>query len=181
MTIWVVTGRSRTGTSVMMDAIASSSTLNVIRDSGFEAAIKAREVSKDYSANPNGFFAAPPNVLPDDVVNGSLLKCDIFKWEFVEPGLKIRVVRMIRDETERLASMLAAFGAKPPDSGTMNFIHRNEYLLECLPQESIMLVNYKDLIENPTAVFQRLADAGWPIDVEIASSKVDPTLYRNRY
>lgn len=172
MSIYVVTGRHRTGTSMMMHALSVGG-LTAVYDLQVEQRIRSRVVSPDYDPNPLGFYAAPDNVLPHDITDGSLIKCPIASWTIVAAGDYI-VVHMTRDNTERQRSMERAFGVA--ETGLAYQI--GEDALKARTDCITLQVVYADVVNNPIGVFTMLA-ASLPIDPIIAASTVDPGLWRN--
>lgn len=178
MTVYVVTGRARTGTSMMMRALAEASSLNPVVDPAFDDVYATRAVDEEYHPNPNGYFTAPQGVLPDHVAPGSLIKCQAHHWSVVGPG-DYQVVRMIRDESERTISHTRGFG-RSESSAALDIIERSEAQLLGRLDAQVITVDYADVIEHPAEVFLRLRAASWPINPGTAADHVDPTLHRNR-
>jgi hypothetical protein len=178
MTVYVVTGRPRTGTSMMMRAFDLGSSLTIRKDLTVETRLRAREVDATYDPNPGGYYPAP--YLPDKAPPSSVLKVQIFDWERVAPG-DYRVIWMTRDEAERQKSMVAGFGGRDDvDPNAVALIERNEAHLAARKDCVITTLSYADVVENPLVIFRNLQRAGWPITPALAAATVDPLLYRNK-
>lgn len=179
--IYIVTGRHRSGTSMMMRAIALSSPLNPVVDEELEDKIRNANLSEE-DGNPYGYFAPHYEVLPHDCKNNDLLKVTVHRWSYklMEPTLQrlneFMILRIVRDERERLLSWRKHFDPAPSDKLTPLF-EAGEDALANFPH---ILINYSAVIDNPLQEFQKLKDAGWPIDPAKAVAAVDPKLYRNR-
>lgn len=168
MTTWVVTGRHRTGTSMMMQAI--SQCIPTVFDMQHEIFIRSRELDPLYNPNPNGYWNT--KTLPHDHPE-ALVKCSIMNWPFVNPG-NYKIIWMQRNEYERKLSMNRSFGS---DSNMERFYIMGESIL--LNLNTIQL-NYSDVVNKPLQTFEMLQQNGWPIDPKICSSVIDPNLWRNK-
>lgn len=172
MTTFVVTGRHRTGTSMMMLGLSQSIT-NVVFDMASEQVIRSREVNAAYDPNPNGYFSVfqpDPENHPD-----ALIKVPVWKWSFVPSGQYL-IVHMQRNEIDRTTSYQRAFGNT--DDNLDNASAAGELALQTVP--NVTVVQFEDMLVDPVGQFQRLVDAGWPIDPVLCASVVDPALWRNR-
>lgn len=153
----------------------SQSIPNVVTDPTVESIIRSREANPaTYDPNPNGYFAAPLEVVPTDYPN-ALLKVPIYRWPFVPTG-DLSIVWMQRDETERAASFVTAFGGT--DAVNVPAYEAGEATLAVLP--FVTVVQFADVLNDPVGEFARLWAAGWPIDPALCASVVDPALWRMR-
>jgi hypothetical protein len=164
--IYVVTGRHRTGTSMMMAALTAGG-LSPVHSVAVEADIRSRVIC-DYDPNPDGFWPAPRGVFPHDLADGELVKCPVYAWRSVNPG-DYRVVRMVRDEAVRSASFTTVFGAQ---ESIRSYELGEEHLLE-RDDCQIVTLNYDTVVADPAIAFGTLVDAGWPIDAAAARAVVN--------
>lgn len=167
MTTYVVTGRHRTGTSMMMHAL--SQYIPAVFDMNTEEYIRSLEINHDYDPNPNGYWNVTtyPHEHP-----GALVKCNVQLWPFVKEG-DYKVVWMQRDENQRIASLMKSFG----DEDSPRFIEIGESLVLFL---NPTILNYTDVVQDPLSAFTTLKNNGWPIDPETCASIVDESLWRHR-
>ena len=179
-TTYIVTGRHRTGTSMMMRCLDLSSDLLAEVDPENDNLMHMLHANREeYHPNPNGYYLSHAAIFPQDIPGG-LIKLSLrnVDWPKTEPG-DYRVIWMIRDEQVRLASWEKAFGY--PEHPTQQEVYeRNEMGLLAREDCKITFVNYAECVKNPLGTFETIAAAGWPIDPEKAAALVDPSLYRNR-
>jgi hypothetical protein len=173
---------------MMMRAIAFSSKLVPEVDHIREQNNAIRFGDSGYHPNPNGFWEPRAGIYPHDVP-GRLIKwhaAAYLGWAHLQKGC-YPTIWMVRDEQERLASLDRMYEtlnvAKPPQSdedleANLQYIETN--LILGRNDVYWIKVNYQDVINDPFNQFQRIADSGWPIDVDLAVKCVDPSLYRNR-
>jgi len=207
MTIYVVSGSRRTGTSMMMSALHSGRTDKSILDLLVAPEMeRANPLFNGYQPNPNGLYevglvaymeAEFLRWIPDDC----LIKIMYDGLPNLYPG-DYKIIWMDRDVDEILAS--EARLKRHADDIEKNKNEKaidHESITKILPfcclrpynQENadhvlaicgqradfdVMRVNYGDVLENPEREFKKLADWGVPIDAEKAASVVNPTLYR---
>ena len=175
---FVVTGRFRSGTSMMMHAISLASSLVPVVDLGVEAVIRSRQIDALYDPNPNGYYHAGVGVYPDNVP-GSLVKCSSIFWTAVNPG-DYYVVEIVRDENERAASLMAGFGLTEGELATKNYVC-GEMDLHSRTDVNLITFNYADVVADPVSAFTVLQQAGWPIsNIMAAANTVTADLYRHR-
>lgn len=176
--IYVVTGHNRTGTHMMLNAIAASSSLHLVHDEEAEKVIRGREVSSYYDPNPSGYHVAPVAYIPQEN--------DLVKWPLISfdrmPNIANQdymAICMQRDPVEIQVSLMRSFGVEFYD---WQIIDGAASLRVAAERDDLRIsfILYKDVIENPLVTFQNLELVGWPIDPEVAASTVDPALYRNR-
>jgi hypothetical protein len=178
---YIVTGRHRTGTSMMMRCLDLSSDLLAEYDKTSDILVAKNHVDENnYHPNPNGYYLHRANAFPQDI-KGGLIKLSLRSadWLRTEPG-DYEVIWMIRDEKEREISWEKAFGKKE----SLDLIAVYEfYELKLLDRTDckITFVNYADVVQTPLVVFEHLKEQGWPIDPVKAASFVDPELYRNKF
>jgi hypothetical protein len=181
MTVYVVTGRSRSGTSMMMRAIGRASALVPVVDANRDAALAAKAIDPNYDPNPNGYYTPGDGVLPSTVGDGALIKCQIQQWDRLPIGKpdQYQVIRMVRLEAQRITSLTVGFG-RPESADALALIARSEAALMARPDCTVTTVAYGRVIDTSLAEFVRIRNAGWPIVAATAAATVDPLLYRNR-
>lgn len=183
---YCVTGKHRTGTSMMMKALSLSGNFNLIVDKNEDLLMSTYHPSPDSNYLPQGvngeYFLPPNDALPSDSDN-NLIKVSMRNemWVRTLSGVdhKYMIVWMNRDENERIMSWNKSFGYEEDFRHVAQYLERED-IVRNLPNSNIVYLNYKDVISNPLFEFQKILDAGWPIDPLLASAQVDPTLYRNR-
>jgi hypothetical protein len=184
MTHWIVTGRHRSGTSMLMRAIHKASDLPVLHDPSEDKLMRKHHHVKGshYHPNPNGYFLPPDGTLPHDK-DGHLKKISMRNDMWVNakkgPNQYYMIAWIVRDEQERIMSWTKAFG-QPEDWRHYDLYAPREAIVRGLNHATITMLDYRQMILNPVAQFTLLRDAGWPIDPEIAATYVDPGLYRNK-
>jgi hypothetical protein len=177
---YIVTGRHRTGTSMMMRCLDMASLLKAEHDPANDELMKKLHADPtNYNPNPNGYYLSGLDVRPQDVP-GFLIKLSVRNWDWMQttPGY-YKVVWMLRDEIERLQSWNRAFGYEEKPFYTESYPRIEQEVKARLDCE-FTYVNYEDVIADPVREFTRIQEGGWPINVEVAAAFVDPSLYRNR-
>jgi len=180
-TTYVVSGYMRTGTSMMMKALEAG---------GLEAAInpdrdKMNQQFGDSNYKPNvgGFYELNRSEYQQygfpRMYEGKLLKC---LWGGVAKVVvgDYRIVFMMRNPEEIRQSYEAFFdGRVPPSLEKYEDIMKDTIdMLENRKDTRVLIIQYRNVINNPRKEFQKIKDFGFPIDIERAISVVDPTLCR---
>ncbi len=140
----------------------------------------------DYIPNPNGFYALNEDFSrPDfaEVYAGKTLK---FPFQLLEklPVGDYKVLILRRNPEDIRASMSAFMPHTPWGRDALVLDLYEEVFggliksLEARGDFSITVLEYADVVRDPTTAFEKLVAAGWPIDVEKAVSQVDETLHR---
>lgn len=182
--IVIVSGLPRSGTSLMCQMLDNGG-IEVVSDSirtpdtdnprGYYELEKVKQIKQDASWLPEARGKAFKMV--------SQLLYDLPATE------RYRVIFMQRDLDEMLTSqekMLERLGrpAAPRDLIRKNFISHLERLHQTIdkqPHIAVLKVDYGALVENPTAMAQRISEfLGGRVDVARMAASVDPSLYRNR-
>lgn len=182
--IYVITGRDRSGTSMLTRAMHVLTGLPVVRDLATEAIIKTR-VNPDYpdDPNPNGYYQAGTN-FPDTVSDDCVIKVPMYRWGAVgHVANGMHIVWTERDEAERQQSMALAFR---DDSELMVPIY--EQMEAELPLRndivSLTKVTFANCLDYPVAILDQLRDNGWPIpaviDGALLADLFNVDLWRNR-
>ena len=153
--IYLVSGRIRSGTSMMMRA-------SMVGGMDGKYLHLPKKVV-DYDPNPHGYFEGGFNLAyyPEDHDN-RVAKCFARAIVNILPAqIPVKVVFMLRDDAEILSSYNVSFG---PDS-RLEITDGPETIdrLQEDPQVDLMVINYTDMIADPIGQCQRLADWGWPM------------------
>lgn len=184
MTLYVVSGYMRTGTSMMMRALEAS---------GLDACYQqSRDVMKNRFADSH----YDPNVGGLYELEKRDYKCLDFPRQFEGRLIKglnmcvvtmnimsdIKVVFMRRDSEEIRQSYDAFFDKQLGAIGNLN--KRMAGIIERIENRrdvsSLNVFWYRDVVDDPHTYFQILQRNGWPIDVIKAASVVDPHYCRFR-
>lgn len=182
----VVSGLPRSGTSMMMKMLAEGG-LSAVTDS-------IRLADED---NPNGYFEFEPvKKLSEgqdqwlDGASGKIVKVISALLEHLPAQHRYKVLFMDREIKEILASqqkMLHRRGEAPGSSDTemetqfREHLRLTKYWLARQPNMDVLYVDYNQLVENPEAYGQRIADfIGVPVDVSRMLNVPNERLYRNR-
>ena len=173
--IYIVTGRHRSGTSMLVRCLNHASRNQLIFDSNLEELIKSRALDPSYNPNPNGYFQSEMSKL-SEIPDNAIIKVGVFFWyqQTELPPPNALIIRMIRDEEERQKSFKRAFGGE-----FLNPYVLGEEALEKL-NVKLLTINYNDVVVEPKKEFLKIKEFGFDIDVDQAVSLVDPTLYRNK-
>ena len=177
--LYMVTGRVRSGTSMMMRASeAGGMELSQVRSTGDRA-------KGGYILNPNGFYETSTHLSSVDFPNGyhnKLLKRfgnEFYHTDFLRN--KILAVFMKRDPDEVEASMRRAFPIDHIPSLIKYDLEAELAMHRAVPNSRIIVVDYNQVLADPLGSFELLASQGWPItDNQAAADTVDQTLYRHR-
>jgi hypothetical protein len=184
--IIVVSGLPRSGTSMMMKMLAEGG-LSAVTDS-------VRLADED---NPNGYFEFEPvKKLSEgqdqwlDGASGKIVKVISALLEHLPAQHRYKVLFMDREIKEILASqqkMLHRRGEAPGSSDTemetqfREHLRLTKYWLARQPNMDVLYVDYSQLVEDPEAYVQRIADfIGVPVDVSRMLNVPNERLYRNR-
>lgn len=186
ITTYVVAGHPRSGTSMMMLALANGG-LEAAHSPAWDAISSNHN---GYRQNPNGFF----ELSMQDQLHpwfparhwGKLIKVQYVQLVGLAPGC-YRVVFMMRHPREIRMSYqaLGEATARQP----LHWRHEDDYqpLMKRYMAAAAMRADmhllevwYSDVLADPHATFARIRDFGFPIDAARAASAIDPALYRHR-
>ena len=181
---YIVSGLHRTGTSALVRAISEASTLSAHTDASVETVIKSREIDPAYNPNPAGYFSHGAMFAPiadwiTDTPDNSVMKAApeaFLQGAGTEP---LKVILTSRPQSEIEASFMKAFGFDVPEYRYTARIEA-ENILKAAKNVDLTIIDFADLIADPTAVFTVLAAKKWPIDIDKAAKTIDPKLYRNK-
>ncbi len=179
-TNYLVSGLERSGTSMMMQLLARGG-VPVAFDRSREADVH----------NPKGYYELEggkiinrliEGTFPFEKYYGTFVKVTAYGLKFLPPGC-YRVIYMLRDLDEIMASMEKMSGDVCRDEEKPAFRHLNRYAKQMLQDRDdieTLMVQYRDVVEQPQEETRRVSrfldDA---LDVEAAVAAVDPDLYRN--
>ena len=182
--IIVVSGLPRSGTSLMMQMLQSGG-IEIVTD-------QIREADTD---NPRGYmeYETVKDLNKDKswlpAIRGKAVKIISMLLFELPPTERYRIIFMDRDMDEVLASQEAMLkrlnrpGAprdKMADAFGVHLDNLDEWLRK-RPNMSVLKVSYKNLVSQPEAEAQRVAEfLGRSLDITKMKAAVDPKLYRNR-
>jgi len=186
MTTYLISNIHRCGSSMMMRCLSSAG-LDGAYDEDFNIALELSSNNPNYQPNPNGFYQLKnqPNEFTIDLYEGKVLKFPFRKLTKLPQG-DYKICFIKRNPAEIEKSMQSFFPHKSwgRDSLVLEFyVQVTNAIINNLQQRSdvnLTVLNYADIVSNPTNEFTKLYNNGWPIDVSIASSLVDDSLYRFR-
>ena len=185
-TIIVVSGLPRSGTSMMMNMLVAGG-VPVISDS-------IRNADED---NPNGYFEFEPVKQLSEGQNKWLAGADhkVVKiisalLEYLPADHHYKILFMERDIQETLASRRKMLNRRKEESKISDSEMEEQfrkhladikYWLARQPSMKVLYVNYRELIADPEAYSQTIADfIGIPVDQAKMRSVPNERLYRNR-
>jgi hypothetical protein len=174
--VYVVTGRVRSGTSMMMRASVVG---------GMNAAYKDFRIpsrNSEYNPNPYGYYEGglQEGVWPADFYNKLIKTFAVYFDDLDHTGVELKAVFLKRDDDEIKASFKHSF--KIDVNAAAEFIDLELALeqIRSYDQVDLIVVDYLEMVLDPIGQCQRLADWGWPINVEAAAETIDASLYRHR-
>lgn len=184
--LYIVSGFMRSGTSMMMNALAEGGiepAINKNRDH-----MNIRHGDKFYRPNKLGFFELGKReymagnfaerfdgMVIKILVSDSLLSLNVAQY---------RLIIMLRHPEEIRQSFNAFF--ESPISRTPPFLFDYDENMERMighmrnrkDMLSVDVFEYRKVLADPKKHFHILANNGWPIDVEKAAAVVDPAFCR---
>lgn len=184
----------------MMMASLEAGGLPAVYDKEYDERHK-EYIKPDYHPNPDGYYEPSEQTKtlfesqPEQFDNKAIKLIGNYGWlRLPEWNGSYSAVLMVRDPAEIAASYKRFFGHEPiwEDPVTKqsipfsaDFYHRLIFSLAAQLENrkdvvSFIVLNGKNVIENPLAAFYYLKDNGWPIEPWWAASQVKPALYRNR-
>lgn len=133
----------------------------------------------NYVANPDGYYENAILEFSNEDTDNLLSKAIGRRLAELPTvyNLTYKIAFMIRSEGEIRLSMFMAW----PDA-IIELVSLDELkgIIEARPDFDVTYLHYRDVVLNPVRAFTKLAEAGWPIDVETAASVPDEKHYRNR-
>ena len=186
--VYVVTGFPRSGTSMMMRALVMGGIPGEYDiDNISHRELKART---GYLPNPHGYYEVGRGPEPwwyPAPLAGRVVKMELASVNSMGPGGRYRVILTSRapEAIERsLVTYMEALdkaGIEKPQLGAALCIIRSggyaetmmvalQHLKNRRDVEQIVEVPYEETVEMPEPLFEALAKAGWPLDVQAAAS-----------
>lgn len=180
--ILVVSGLPRSGTSMMMQLIATTG-ISIVTDE-----IRSADIS-----NPKGYYEYEPvkklmqnnSWMPQ--IKGKCVKIIAQLIPFMQPDLKYKIIFMKRDIDEVLTSQNVMLGKKDAPVNPVikdTFQKQLEKVYQWMQSHSqveLLEIDYKDAIEDPEKVAKAVnLFLGGNYDEEKMKTAISPDLYRNR-
>jgi hypothetical protein len=182
MVNYIVSGLERSGTSMMMQ---------VLYLGGMKVAFDHKRKPDEH--NPKGYFELEggkiinrlmAGTFPMEKYDGMVIKVTAYGIKYLPRGFKYKVIYMLRDLDEIMASMSKMIGEKLSNEDKKAFERLNKYALKLIEDRDdidYITVRYNKVIENPRKEIERINEfLGGFLDVDSAVKAVDPSLYRNR-
>lgn len=182
MVNYIVSGLERSGTSMMMQ---------ILKMGGMKVAYDDKRPPDEH--NPRGYFELEGGKIinrlidgsfPIEMYDGMVIKVTAYGLRYLPDGYDYKVIYMLRDIDEIMASMSKMLNENLGDEDRRAFENLNKFALKIMRIREDMkyiTVNYRDVIEHPRREIERVNDfLGGVLDVESAVRAVDPALYRNR-
>ena len=176
MTLYVVAGYPRTGTSMMVHAVHAGGIKAVTGDP------RRPNVRRGHRSQPDSYWqptrdwwrTGQPQRVDGHVVK-FLLHADGLTLPPRESG-DYRVAVMIRDKQEVVASLRAAYGTQSryTEERTVRWA-KNLSVRDDV--SAVTVVEHRALVLHPRTTLERL---GWPLDVDASAMVVDPDWWRFR-
>ncbi len=184
VTIYIVSGFMRSGTSCMMRALEAGgieAVFNPSRDT-----MNDRHGDEHYKVNDDGFYELTRSEYLDHAFpencRGKVVKCLWGGMLRLKAGTHKHVIFMRRSVDEIGASYEAAFGEKHAQA-IPELNRRLDEIQDILRQRrdvTLHVIQYHDVIHHPLQTFRALAQRGIPINYLKSAATVKPQLYRHR-
>jgi hypothetical protein len=184
--VYLISNIHRSGSSMMMRCLEAGG-LSVACDDSQEDLNYAHNTG-DYVPNPNGFYALQEDFNNIDVVQKYKNKALKYPFRLLmnlpEDENKYNILFLKRNPDEIRMSMNAFMPNQPWGSDATilelydTYFDTLLYKISKKKNVSLVILNYRDIVSNPQKEFQKLFDANWPLDIQKASSMVEPSLYR---
>jgi len=182
MSIYVVSGYMRSGTSMMMDALTAGGLNPAFNET--RNYMNNRWGDDSYKPNPNGFYELSHEEYKQDgfpgQYEGKLLK---ILWSGLPKMIvnDYKVVFMKRDPEEIRQSYEAFFKIKHRDKFNDWYKKKMQETIDLLhyrKDTESLIMDYRYVVDNPYDAFNQLKKNGWDIDCNLAAQKIDPKLHR---
>lgn len=184
MVTYLISNIHRSGSSMMMRCLSNSG-LEGVYDEDFNIRFDLMLNNPNYHPNPNGFYQLKetPNEYSVSLYEGKLLKFPFRRLIHLPQGdYKICFLKRNPIEIEKSMQSFFPYTSWGKDSVVLEFYDLiTTTIISNLQQRTdvnLTVLNYADIVSNPTDEFTKLFNSGWPIDVNIASSLVDESLHR---
>lgn len=180
--IYIVSGRPRSGTSMMMRAVIAGGLQGRYRKEQQPYKERVLENGEIYHFNPHGVFEG--GVIDYSSGGGTKQVCKRFGRQLphlpVVNNLIYNIVFLVRAEEEIIASLNTAFPRNDYSISSFWSLEKVKAYIAQRNDFNAVFLNFTDVIFRPREAFKRLATAGWPLDVDKACATVDVNLYRHR-
>lgn len=182
--VYLISNIHRSGSSMMMRCLEAGGLIPVYDK---ESDSMNQHAPFDYIPNPNGFYQFQRDVTANfyEFFKGKVVKCPVRELLNLPVG-NYKLCFIKRNPAEIRASMAkwTPFKSWGKDEVITYFydlyVDSILTLLQARTDFNIVKLNYKNVVENPTLQFQKLVDAGWPVNVTEMTAKVQDSLYRNK-
>lgn len=189
MAVYVVGGWLRSGTSMMMECLDVGGLPAYTSPQVEQRQQRRYNNSPEYQGNPRYHEIGPGVSGRDDFpffMDGQVFKSLRQSITLLPAGKHAgyyKACLMRRDPEEIRQSMSALFNQRVEPAQAAMIDRYIALIADCLNQRAdvdLIEVDYRSVVNDPMAAFQRMADHGWPIDPEKAASVVDARLCRYR-
>jgi hypothetical protein len=176
--VYLISNVHRSGSSMMMRCLIAGGLEGV-----YNTELDNRIFQEDYDPNPHGFYENVVNELDILKYENKLTKFP-FRALLRLPIGNYKILLLKRDPGEIFESMLKF---TPYTSWGQDMVVLEFYdeifghiinVLQSREDVNLTVLNYSDVVNNPSVAFNTLVENGWNVDVEIAASLVDDSLYR---
>lgn len=184
MATYLISNVHRSGSSMMMRCLIAAG-LEGAYDEEFNIALDLTSNDPNYHPNPNGFYQLKnqPNEFTVGLYEGKLLKFPFRRLIHLPQGdYKICFLKRNPLEIEKSMQSFTPYRSWGKDAVILEFYDQIiNSIINNLQQRSditLTVLNYADIVANPTVELTKLYDAGWPINVNAAVPLVTDSLYR---
>lgn len=185
MTIYIVAGSQRTGTSMMMRALMAGG-LEADYDPSRDA-MNDRHGDDHYRPNDGGFYELRRDQYQASgfprAHEGKLIKVlneGVLKIAPRSQADRYKIVFMRRDFEEMRQSWVAFFGVGADHPGLRGDAQQRMAdilgILRLRRDVDVLPLQYRDVVAAPLRTFEALAAIGWPIEPGSAAAEVRPEL-----
>ena len=183
MTVYIVTGHARCGSSLVMRCLEMGG-MEATYNKALDQMLNEQPVPREYDPNPYGDFELAEDAyerMPDemDLYEGRLIKMLIPKPLWLPAGPEYEVAFVQRDLAEIAASQNLAYKKSMTAESIGRVVDHMRGILSMRRDVKLHRINHRDLIERPGETLSRLAQ-DWPFDPTKAIEGVDKSLYRVR-
>lgn len=182
--IYLIVNIHRSGSSMMMRCLEAGG-LTPVYDKLSDKMVQF--APKDYSPNPNGFYTFTGIVDSGfyNLYRGKLIKFPFRELSKLPLGdYKVIVLKRSPGEIRKSMTRWTPFQSWGMEEViTYNYTKVVNAIIRALKGRSdisLIEVNYKDIVKNPLAEFERIKASGWPINAALCAEKVDSSLHRNK-
>lgn len=183
MSVYVVAGWMRSGTSMMMQCLEAGG-LQVVYSELRQRAAKARFDGGGFVGNEGGYYElthwevnSPDFPAKYEGKAIKLVMTQLLRLPAYEPGYKVAFMRRDLEEIRQSAQALLRQRQVPAEQLSRN-LELIRGILEVRRDVSAVDIEYRKVLDAPEAQLQSLVELGFPIDVSKAAAKVDPTKIR---